>query len=140
MANQNQLQGSLTKAQEQASWLQLKNGSFYATNGAVCQNAILRRALHLLCGRHLDEVQHAVVLELGRPVVRQEVLDATAPERQFLLTLATFTRYHRSRSARCERWYLVCRGYAGQWRFRFNYDVGGTKLKCVVACVWAGIP
>jgi len=42
VANQNQLQGSLTKAQEQASWLQLKNGSFYATNGAICPNAILQ--------------------------------------------------------------------------------------------------
>jgi NitT/TauT family transport system substrate-binding protein len=42
VANQNQLQGSLTKAQEQASWLQLKNGGFYATNGAICPNAILQ--------------------------------------------------------------------------------------------------
>lgn len=42
IANQNQLQGSLTKTQEQASWTQLKNGKFYATNGAICVNAILQ--------------------------------------------------------------------------------------------------
>lgn len=42
VANQNQLQGSLTKTQEQASWFQLRNAKFYATNGAICLNAILQ--------------------------------------------------------------------------------------------------
>lgn len=40
VADANQLQGSLTRAEEQASWLQLNNARFYAVNGAICQSAI----------------------------------------------------------------------------------------------------
>jgi len=42
IAQANQLQGSLTVPQQQYSWQQLKNGAFYATNGAICVNAILQ--------------------------------------------------------------------------------------------------
>jgi NitT/TauT family transport system substrate-binding protein len=40
VANANQLQGSLTASQQQASWVQLQQSHFYAVNGAVCPNAI----------------------------------------------------------------------------------------------------
>jgi ABC-type nitrate/sulfonate/bicarbonate transport system substrate-binding protein len=42
VADANQLQGALTKAEEQSSWLQLKNAGFYATNGAICAAAITK--------------------------------------------------------------------------------------------------
>ena len=42
VAQANQLTGSLTVAQQQSSWFQLRNANFYATNGAVCVNAILQ--------------------------------------------------------------------------------------------------
>jgi ABC-type nitrate/sulfonate/bicarbonate transport system substrate-binding protein len=42
VANANQLQSGLTTPQEKAAWLQLKNGGFYAVNGAICPSAILK--------------------------------------------------------------------------------------------------
>jgi NitT/TauT family transport system substrate-binding protein len=42
VAQANQLTGSLTLAQQKSSWFQLRSANFYATNGAVCLNAILQ--------------------------------------------------------------------------------------------------
>ncbi len=36
VANVNQLKGSLSGAEEKSSWQQLKNGAFFAVNGAIC--------------------------------------------------------------------------------------------------------
>jgi NitT/TauT family transport system substrate-binding protein len=41
-ANATQLVGSLTGQQQEASWQQLHNASFYAVNGAICPNAIIQ--------------------------------------------------------------------------------------------------
>ena len=40
LANSNQLQGSLTTAQEKAAWQQLKVGGFWAQHGGMCQSGI----------------------------------------------------------------------------------------------------
>lgn len=40
VANANQLQGSLTTAEEKISWQEFKSGNFFAQNGAICASAI----------------------------------------------------------------------------------------------------
>jgi len=39
-ATANQLTSGLTSAESEAAWTQLKNGNFFATNGAVCDQAV----------------------------------------------------------------------------------------------------